>query len=166
MRRAVRKLAVTGLGTGYLPVMPGTWGSAGAAGAYLLAIRALGASAVPVAAAMAALAAVAGAACVAFGRFAEEAFGRKDPRQCVADEWAGQALAYLLLPLGTVWADHLVAAAVGLFYFRVMDILKPPPARRLERLPRGWGVLLDDLVAGLYANVAAQVSLRWCYFGS
>ena len=44
--------------------------------------------------------------------------------------------------------------------FRVFDIFKPPPARAMEKLPLGWGVLVDDLVAGLYANIAAQVFLR------
>jgi phosphatidylglycerophosphatase A len=44
--------------------------------------------------------------------------------------------------------------------FRLFDILKPPPIRRLEELPHGWGVLMDDLLAGVYANVAAQLLAR------
>ena len=107
------------------------------------------------------LAVAASTGCVAFGRFTEEAFGRKDPPQCTLDEWAGQGVALLLLPRGTHLVQWGIIAAVAFGAFRIFDIIKPPPARSLERLPHGWGILADDLVAGVYANILAQVLLRW-----
>lgn len=156
----VRKLIVTGLGTGYLPVAPGSWGSAAATGVFLLLAWLSGGSLVVVGGAMLALAAAATAGCAALGEFAEKAFGRKDPRPCTLDEWAGQALTFILLPLGGSFRDLLIVAAAGFVAFRLFDIIKPPPARRAERLPAGWGIVLDDLVAAVYANVACQLALR------
>jgi phosphatidylglycerophosphatase A len=155
---SLRKLIVSGLGTGYLPVAPGTWGSAVPCAVFVLLAWG-GATAWSVAAVMGGLALVSSVACVALGPFAQTAYGRKDPRQCVIDEWAGQAVSLLFLPLaagGSVW----VPVVVAFLAFRAMDIIKPSPARRLEHLPFGWGVLLDDLVAGVYANVISQLILR------
>jgi phosphatidylglycerophosphatase A len=53
--------------------------------------------------------------------------------------------------------------AVQFFLFRLFDVVKPPPARQLERLPAGWGILLDDLAAGIYANIVGQVVFRYCF---
>ena len=163
MRKLLGKLAVTGGGTGYLPIAPGTWGSAAVCGIALAAIAVFDGDVWPVAAVLLGVGLLSSIGCVALGRFAETTFGKKDPGQCTVDEWAGQAVALLLLPLGATWADRLVAVGAGFVCFRVMDIVKPPPARRLEKLPYGWGVLIDDLVAGVYANLAAQVFLRWAY---
>jgi len=66
----------------------------------------------------------------------------------------------VLLPLGSGWIGWLTTAAAGFLAFRAFDIVKPPPARQMEALPRGWGVLLDDLAAGIYANLACQLVLR------
>ncbi|MFA6133265.1 MAG: phosphatidylglycerophosphatase A [Phycisphaerae bacterium] len=162
---SLRKLIVTGLGTGYLPVS-GTWGSAVPCAAYLAlacAMRGKGQDAAPLGLAlnllMAAVAVVSSIACVRLGAFAERTFGKKDPRQCTIDEWAGQAVALLLLPVSApdrIWQCVLTAFLA----FRFFDILKPPPARQMEKLPQGWGVLLDDLVAGVYANLVSQLILR------
>jgi phosphatidylglycerophosphatase A len=157
---ALRRLIVTGLGTGYLPVAPGTWGSAAVCGVFLLVAWATGGRQLCVTGTMALLAVAATAGCAALGRFAESAFDRKDPSQCTLDEWAGQALALCLLPLGTGWGDWLIAAGAAFVPFRALDILKPPPAYRSQRLPHGWGIVADDLIAGLYANIAAQLFLR------
>ncbi len=155
-----RKLIVTGLGTGYLPVAPGTWGSAAVAGVLLLAAWGSGGRWYCVSGTMAIVGVLAAAACVGLGRFAEQAFGRKDPSEVTIDEWAGQAVAYMFLPLGAGPRGWLIAAAAGFVAFRVLDIVKLPPARRLEKLPGGWGILMDDLAAGLYANIICQVVLR------
>ena len=163
MNRFLGKAIVTGLGTGYLPIAPGTWGSAAVCGLYLLVAWAMCGSAVWATAVMAAVAVLASVGCVALGRFAEDTFGRKDPGACTIDEWAGQALALLLLPLGTTWQDRLIVAGAAFVAFRVFDIVKPPPAWHVQRLPHGWGVLLDDLFAGLYANIVCQLMLRRCY---
>jgi phosphatidylglycerophosphatase A len=157
---SLRKWILTGGGLGYLPVAPGTWASLAPCAVFLLLAWALGDGAVwIVAAAMGALAVLSSVACVALGRFAEQAFGKKDSRLCVIDEYAGQALTLVALPLsaaGRVWLPPLVAFLA----FRAMDIIKPPPGRRMEKLPFGWGVLLDDVVAGVYANVLCQLILR------
>ena len=156
----LRKLIVTGLGTGYLPVAPGCWGSAAVCGLFLLAALGCGGGQLRVIGAMVAIALAASAGCVALGRFAEAAYGKRDPRRCTLDEWAGQCVALLGVPLGASTQQTLVVAAVSFAAFRFFDILKPPPIRRLERLPGGWGVLADDLAAAVYANVTAQLVLR------
>jgi len=106
------------------------------------------------------LAGVSAFLCVKLGPFAERCFDGKDPRRCTLDEWAGQAVAMLLLPPGDGWRDRLIVAGMAFALFRIADIVKPPPARRLEGLPQGWGMLLDDVVAGIYANLIGQLLLR------
>ena len=71
--------------------------------------------------------------------------GRKDPQFVVIDEVAGQWIALLFAPVG--WRYALAA----LVLFRLFDITKPFPARQLESLPAGWGIVFDDVAAGLYA---------------
>ncbi|MCE5278484.1 MAG: phosphatidylglycerophosphatase A [Planctomycetaceae bacterium] len=159
----MRKFILSGLGTGYLPIAPGTWGSAAVCVVFLAVAWGSGGRGVCVNGTLIVIAALASAACVAWGRHCEECFGSKDPSQCTIDEWAGQSLALLLLPLGEGWRGWLMAAAVAFAAFRVFDVLKPPPARQCERLPRGWGVLLDDIAAGVYANIASQLLLRYAF---
>jgi phosphatidylglycerophosphatase A len=69
----------------------------------------------------------------------------KDPQFVVIDEVAGQLVALIAVPLA--WKSYLA----GFIFFRVFDILKPPPVRQLEALPEGAGIVLDDVAAGLYA---------------
>ncbi len=88
--------------------------------------------------------------CVSRGGWAERYYGRKDPKQMVMDEWAGYFLVVLFFRLEGV----LITAIWTFVMTRIFDILKPPPAGRLERIPRGWGILLDDLMASVYAVVA------------
>ena len=161
---SLRKIVCSGLGTGYLPLAPGTWGSAAVVGIFVAVAFAACGSPYWTGAAMAAVLAAASAACVALGPFAEKHWGRKDPTRCTLDEWAGQALALIALPMGQGWYDWLIAAAAGFVTFRVFDIIKPPPARDLEKLPGGWGILADDLAAGVYANAVSQVAIR-CAMG-
>ena len=154
----MRKLIVTGLGTGYLPIAPGTWGSAAVAVIFVAAAHLGGALAANVAMAVVLVAASVG--CVALGPFAEKTFGKKDPGQVSLDEWAGQAMTYLLLPLGTGRTDLLLVAAAGFVAFRIFDIVKLPPARQFEKFPAGVGILADDLAAAVYANALCQVVFR------
>jgi phosphatidylglycerophosphatase A len=155
---------VTGLGTGYLPGAPGTWGSLPPAVLFGV-LATVGASALPLALGMAGLAVACTLACGALGRQAEAYFGRKDPRPVTLDEWAGQAAALVGIPTAVPGlvpaAGAAVAAGIAFVCFRAFDIFKPPPARQLEKLPHGWGVAADDLAAGLYANFIAQLVLRW-----
>jgi phosphatidylglycerophosphatase A len=80
--------------------------------------------------------------------------GREDPGFVVIDEVAGQWIALLFSPVD--WRHGLIA----LVLFRLFDITKPFPARQLESLPGGWGIVLDDVAAGLYAlGVASLVRI-------
>jgi phosphatidylglycerophosphatase A len=87
-------------------------------------------------------------------------FGDKDPGRFVLDEAAGICLTILLLPARSGW-DVGINLAAAFLAFRVFDITKPPPCKRLEHLPLGWGILMDDLMAAVYANLVCQVFLRW-----
>ena len=81
---------------------------------------------------------------------AEKDFGQ-DARPIVIDEVLGMGLALLFVP------KRIVYYVIAFVLFRLFDIVKPFPARQAERLPSGWGVMADDLVAGVYANVVVQV---------
>lgn len=135
-----------GFGSGLVPFAPGTAGSLVAAVAYL----ALGRLAWPVQ--VAAIAVVSLLGTVAAAR-AERVWG-EDPGRVVVDEVAGQWLALVALPPTWGW---IVA---GFLLFRLFDITKPPPCRRLERLPGGFGVMADDLAAGGYARLLLLVAAR------
>ena len=166
----MRRWWMTGLGLGYAPVAPGTFGSAGAAaialGVFTLTSQVAGCSCVLVqGACWVVLALLASAGCVAWGPWAVEYFAGRcpkagDPGQVVLDEWAGQWVALIAMPMPT-FGRTLTVLAVQCVLFRLFDVLKPPPGRRLEKLPGGWGILLDDLAAGVYANLVGQVVFRW-----
>ena len=133
-------LLATGLGSGYLPKAPGTWGSLLAAGlAWPLAVAAGPWVLLPAAV----LATVAGLWAT---RVYVTRTGAKDPGPVVIDEVAGQWLALAACPLDPLWW------AAGFVAFRVADIAKPFPANWVDRRVDGaWGVMGDDLVAGAYA---------------
>ena len=78
--------------------------------------------------------------------------GREDPGHVVIDEAAGQLIA--LIAIHADWKH----AVLSLLLFRAFDIFKPPPIRQLERLPAGTGIMLDDVAAGLFALVCAQLA--------
>jgi phosphatidylglycerophosphatase A len=86
---------------------------------------------------------------------AEREAGRTDPGFVVIDEVAGQWIALLFCPPD--WAHALIA----LILFRLLDITKPFPVRRIERLPAGWGIVFDDVGAGLYALGIASLVRIW-----
>lgn len=164
----IRRLAITFFGLGYMPVAPGTWGSLGAivvAGLLLWAMRATGTGAA-YDAVLAVLLLVSCALSVVWGRWAVEYFGARarkpgDPSHFVLDEVAGQWLSVIVLPVaGLSLQACAVAYAAQFLLFRVADIVKPPPARQLENLPDGWGILLDDLASAVYVNIAGQILIR------
>ncbi len=152
VRERVALLVATVFGSGLSPLAPGTAGSLVAALLYL-PLRGMFAGPVP----WPGLALVL-ATCllgVWAAGIAEARSRRKDPGLVVIDEVAGQWITYLGLSFSW-WTWGL-----GFLLFRLFDILKPFPARRLERLPGGWGIMLDDLVAGVYARLALVALARW-----
>ncbi|RJQ70867.1 MAG: phosphatidylglycerophosphatase A [Desulfobacteraceae bacterium] len=85
---------------------------------------------------------------------AERQLGAKDPGCIVIDEIAGMTVALLGIPL------NLGTGAAGFLLFRFFDVLKPPPVRLLERhLSGGWGVVMDDIAAGVMANLVLRIGL-------
>lgn len=138
---------------GYLgcaPVAPGTFGTLGGV---LVAWALSGTELYPlwVTAAIVALYLVGRS----LGGWAERYAGRKDPGIFVLDEVIGYLITVFWLR-----GPSLLALVVGFFAFRCFDIFKPPPARRMERIPGGDGILLDDVVAGVYALLVVMLPAR------
>lgn len=151
MVRALALLIATAGGVGYAPVAPGTWGSLVVVPVFpwlgVLHERSILAH-------LALVALVIGVGIWAAGR-ADAIFGQHDHGRIVVDEVSGMLVASLCVP-GTWTAAWLVFVL-----FRVFDVWKPFPADRIDRRwPGGLGVVCDDLVAGLYAGIAARVLLE------
>ena len=140
----------TFFGAGYFPKGPGT---AGSVAAILVAWPLMLAGFTNVSFAILALASLFPAIWAA-GVVATES-GSKDPRIIVVDEVLGQ-----WLTLGGAWRLNWRSLLIALALFRFFDILKPPPVRLLERIPGGAGIVLDDMMAGIYAAVVLFV-LGW-----
>jgi phosphatidylglycerophosphatase A len=143
----------TFLGAGLLKPGPGSWGSAAAALLWLAAGKAIAPGPLvwlTMAAAVAALAIGIPAA-----TRVEQESGREDPGHVVIDEVVGQ---WIALIHSQVNLSHLLA---GFLFFRLFDIVKPWPARQLEGLPAGWGIMLDDVAAGVYALLLMQALQHW-----
>jgi phosphatidylglycerophosphatase A len=163
---AIRAMCITVLGSGYGPIAPGTWGSFAAAVIFAAAWWIAGMLSAPtwVVDVVVALAGIAVSSwlSVVWGEWAIARFGRKDPKQFVLDEFAGQWVALLWLPPLAAAGFWPFAWIVGgqFVLFRILDVIKPPPARQLERLPAGWGILCDDLMSGLYAAAIGQCLWR------
>lgn len=134
----------TGLGIGYIPQGPGTWGSMEGAALYILFARYLPAPAYSAPLFLVAIF-IASAGVWAADKV-ESHEHSKDPSFVVVDEISGQFLTFLFVgPLG--WKSLLA----GFILFRVFDITKPFPIRRAESMPGGWGILADDWLAAIYA---------------
>ncbi len=104
------------------------------------------------------LAALALAGNVWIGKWSERSFGRKDPQKVVVDEMLGYFVAVFFI--GS--ADWWIIAIAGFVLFRIFDITKPWPIKKLEHLPAGWGVAMDDFAAGVLANIVLRLGLL-CY---
>lgn len=139
-------LIATGLGCGRAPIAPGTAGSLLGLALFWPLAR------FPTAVRLAALVAL-----VLLGTWAASVVARglgvEDPSLVVVDEVAGMWATLLFLPLTPL------TAVAGFLVFRVMDVVKPFPARTLEQLPDGWGIMADDLMAGVYANLVLRLLL-------
>ncbi len=150
MGRFFAHLFGTVLGIGHIPVVPATWTSLAVALLFYLGQPGLTAQIF-----LLLLFTVTGIfACTAL----EREYG-EDPKQATADEAAGMSLGLLGAPL-----DPLVVL-VAFLLFRLYDVTKPPPARRAEDLPEGWGIMTDDLVAGVYTRLTLAL-LLWVWRGA
>jgi phosphatidylglycerophosphatase A len=138
-----------GFGTGLAPIAPGTFGSLPG----LLLAWSLVALGGQLALAAGILVVVVAGTWAAHRLSAR--LGLKDPGVIVVDEIAGQ----MLTLLGIQLSGPVLAA--GFVLFRAFDVLKPPPARQLEGLPGGFGIMADDLAAAVYANLALRAALAW-----
>lgn len=133
----------TVFGLGHLPIAPGTWGSLAGLGFCLLLHDD------PV------LYITAFIVSFILGIIAshklEKKWGMKDPSSVVIDEFASIFIAFLLIPI------TVPIVITGFILYRVIDIIKLPPMRSLERLKGGWGIMLDDLMGAIYTNLILQI---------
>jgi phosphatidylglycerophosphatase A len=149
-----RRWIVSFGGAGFLPAMPGTFGSLAAAIIFYLLWLAFGEATRWIVLALLLIAAL---VAIALGRWATDYFKSADPRQFVLDEVVGQWLSLLFVPLSDLSAHTLPSIAAAFFLFRAADVAKPFPIRRIERLPGGWGIVLDDVAAAVYAVIGYWV---------
>ena len=160
----VKRVFTSCFGLGRLPLAPGTWGSLPPVIIFGLMSH-FGASSTMITNVMAALVLAGSVVCVQFAPAAIAATGKNDPREVVADEFAGQAVTFLFSPFLAMGSatnrQILITAFVGFVLFRLFDISKPWPIRKLEKYPAGWGILADDLLAGVFAWVVLQIFIRF-----
>ncbi len=136
----------TGFFSGKLPKMPGTWGSVLAA--VLIYLFWTPSIELQVAAIL-----VTFFLSVFSSDYVSKRLGNKDPDCVVIDEIIGMQVAFIGLP-----AEHnLKLTFLGLIIFRIIDIMKPPPIPLFEKLPGGWGITVDDVVAGVMTNVILRL---------
>ena len=148
-------LAIATFGVGYLPLIPGTFGSmVGVAIFLLLQVWPLQLVFISV--------------IVVLGVWAasrtERLLGLKDPGKVVVDEVAGQMISLMPLAFFALDGPWFVWVIVSFNLFRLFDIFKPYPAHRFEALPGGFGIMADDLVAGIYGAIGTAIVIK--AFGS
>ena len=136
---------------GYLPLIPGTFGSMAGVLVFYLVRCCPGLY-------LAVLVCVTLIGFLVCGK-AEKTFGKKDPRYVVIDEVCGMLIALFLLP-----AYDTRVVIMGFFIFRLMDTVKPFPIDRIESAKGSYGIMGDDIVAGLYTNLILQAALRMASF--
>jgi phosphatidylglycerophosphatase A len=141
-------LAIATFGVGYLPLMPGTFGSLAGVLIFLLLVQSVLLQLLFI------------LVIVVLGVWAasrtERLLGKKDPGKVVVDEVAGQMIALTPLPF-LADGPWLVWVIVSFTLFRLFDIFKPYPARRFESLSGGFGIMADDLVAGIYGAIVTAI---------
>ena len=150
MRKWVVKLLATFFYLGYSPVAPGTAGTIGAILPFYL-ISNLS----PLAYFLILLGFIIFS--IWISTEASAAFNKTDPSPVVLDEVCGYLVTMFLVPAS------LLNIFLGFFLFRFFDVLKPPPVRSAENLPRGLGIVTDDVLAGIYANIVLQVVVRFIF---
>ena len=134
---------------GYLPIAPGTWGSLAALIVWYVLVGHISSITLIV------LIVVIFALGVYTSSLIEINLTIKDPSIVVIDEWVGQWIVLLFLPKSMVWG------LVAFLLFRLFDIWKPYPISKLDNMHGGWGIMLDDVLAGIYALVVISILRVW-----
>lgn len=147
--RTIHYLIATFLGSGYFPKAPGTAGSFAALALFWLLLL----PPLP----LLALLVILFFTGVLSASYVEREEGT-DPGKVVIDEVVGQGVALLFVP------HQLIFYGIAFVLFRIFDIWKPFPIKLLERLPAGWGIMADDVMAGVYANLIIQFILLFGLF--
>jgi len=145
VRTISARFVSTACGVGYAPVAPGTFGTAAGLALWWFVPHTLPFQSIAIV--------VMFAIGSWSGSVAEEHFHKTDPGHVVLDEVMGMFITLLGNPVG--WKG----AAAGFFLFRIFDIIKPPPARSLERLHGGAGIMADDAMAAVYSNLVLRLAL-------
>ncbi|HEX4006645.1 MAG TPA: phosphatidylglycerophosphatase A [Acidobacteriaceae bacterium] len=148
-------LTGTFFGIGLLPGGPGTWASLSATALWFFAARAAHLSPLMLTAVTLGFGAVATLVGIPAASIVERESGREDPGHVVIDEVAGQWIALAASPV------EIRHALLAFAFFRLFDITKPAPARQLERLHGGLGIMMDDVAAGVYALLASLIVHHW-----
>ncbi len=143
--RFLTLLITTFLGTGYLPLMPGTFASF----AYLL-IHFFLLKNTPLHVYLFLVLIIFSIGAI-FSSKAEKIFQKKDPRPVVIDEVLGQMVSLLLI------SSRALPLIIGFLLFRIFDVLKPFPCFEVQKVKGGWGIMLDDLFAGIWANIFLRI---------
>ena len=143
MKQRLALILATGFGSGYSPFAPGTAGSAVGL-LFVWGMSTLGLTGQLVAVLVVSVVSMIAADIVA------TSMGLKDPGLIVADEVAGMMVTMIAIPLS------LKSVLLGFILFRVMDVVKPPPARQFEHFKGGIGIVADDLMAGVYAQLVLR----------
>jgi phosphatidylglycerophosphatase A len=160
----MKRLLASCFGLGWLPLAPGSWGSLPPTIIFGLLCY-VHAPALLISIVMAALALYGSIICIKFVPAVIAETGKPDPGEVVADEIAGQAITFLATPfflaVGTASARQVLATTIlGFLLFRAFDAIKPWPIHKLEKLREGWGVLVNDLMASVYAAIVLQICVR------
>ena len=153
----MKRLFTSCFGLGRLPIAPGTWGSLPPVILFVLMYH-FEFSFPAISIIMTVLALIGSVICIKFAPAIIAATNKTDPSEIVVDEFSGQAVTFLFIataPIKNIW----VAGLLGFFLFRFFDILKPWPICKLEKLSKGWGILADDLLAGVFAGIVSLVCL-------
>jgi phosphatidylglycerophosphatase A len=140
------KMLGSGFFTGYIPIVPGTFGSLAALLIYTIPGFEKPVIIIPSIIAF-----------TAYGIYVGNKFDKfygKDPRQCTIDEVVGMWISLLFLP------KRIAVSVLAFFIWRLLDIIKPFPAKNLEKLEGGLGIMIDDVVAGFYSLIILQILLH------
>ncbi|MFH0878057.1 MAG: phosphatidylglycerophosphatase A [Candidatus Omnitrophota bacterium] len=153
--KILTRLLATFFYVGYVPVAPGTAATVAALLLYIIVCQNFALLVVT-----SLLVGLAGF--LTAGRF-ERMVGQKDPQEVVIDEVFGFFVAFILVPVASIDGVMLL---VGFLVFRLLDIFKPFPVRRVERLAGSWGIMLDDVVCGFYTSGLLWIFLVLTHRGS